>query len=113
MECVILKGSIEPSAIIRCKGNAPAQSLHQVRVAREVSSIEETIVLPGLQDAPRIGLVPAASRKEGGRAEDLAEGGEVDTRKAPAAEEGILFFVTVNLLVALNTLVSGTQPVMR
>jgi hypothetical protein len=65
VEGVILKGPIETSTIVRGKGETLLQSVDQVRVADKVPTIEEGIVFSRLDHAPRVLIIPAASREEG------------------------------------------------
>ena len=99
---IILKRPIKPCPLIRRERNALAQPLHQIRITREESTKDQGIIQAGFQHAPGVLVVPATARKEGGRAEDLAEAGEVDVGQAPAFQELVFFFVAEDLLVALG-----------
>jgi hypothetical protein len=63
---VVLEGPIETSAIIRSQGKTLLQSIDQIGVADKVPTIEKGIVFARLDHAPRVLIVPAAGREEGG-----------------------------------------------
>jgi hypothetical protein len=103
---IILKRPVEPGPLVGLERGAVLQALDQVRVAGEGAAVQEGVVAAVLEDAPRVGLVPAAGGEEGRRAEDLAEAAQVDVEEAPAAEEVVFLLVAEDLLVALGMCVS-------
>lgn len=97
----VLKRPIEPATIIRRERLSRSQPLNQIRIADEVSPKEQGVVSAGLDHAPAVRIVPAASGKERRRAEYAAEVAQVDAEKVPGFEEFVLFGETDELLVAL------------
>lgn len=65
VESVVLEGPIETGTIIRGQGQALLQSVDQIGVADKVPTIEKGVVFARLDYAPRVLIVPAASREEG------------------------------------------------
>lgn len=79
------------------------QTRDHIWVANKVAAEDEGIVAAGLQNAPGIGVVPAAAGEEGGIGEDGAEEREVDVAEIPGVEEGLFLGFGEDLFVALES----------
>lgn len=104
----ILKRPIEPTPIISRKRPPQPQPLHQIRIADEVAPKQQGVVAAGLDHAPTNRVVPAASGKEGRRAEDAPEQAQVRGREAPGFQVFFFFGRGDELLVALD--VDAVRP---
>jgi hypothetical protein len=101
VESVILEGSVESRTIIASQWQALLQSVDQIRVGNEVSSVQEAIILARLYNAPGILVIPASSGEKRGRPENPAESVEGDIQEPPAVEELILLLRTEDLFETL------------
>ena len=104
MEGIVLKWSIEPSSVIWSQGELFLQSVHQIRVAGKVSTIQQGIVFTRFHYSPGVMIVPSTGGEERGGPKDLAETIQGHTQQAPAFEELILLFSVEDLFKTLGRL---------
>ena len=104
MEGIILKWSIEPGSVIGSQGELFLQSVHQIRVAGKISTVQQGIIFTRFHYSPGVLIVPSTSGEEGSGPKDLAETIQGHTQQAPAFEELILLFSAEDLLKTLGRL---------
>lgn len=80
---------------------AQTQSPHEVRIANKESSVQQRVLPTGLDDAPRVRVVPAAGGEEGCRAKYSPEDGQVDAGEAPGFQESVFLGEAEYLLISL------------
>lgn len=66
VEGIILERPIETGTIVRGQRETLLQSVDQIGVANKVATVKKGIVFARLHHTPRVLIVPAAGREEGG-----------------------------------------------
>lgn len=104
MEGLVLKWSIEPSSVIWSHGELFLQSVHEIRVAGKVPTIQQSIIFTRFHYSPGVLIVPSTSREERGGTKDLAETIKGHIQQTPALKELILLFGAEDLFITLGRL---------
>jgi hypothetical protein len=99
---IVLERTIKSRPIIRSQREPFLQSLRQIRIANEISPIDQGVIAPGLENTPGVRVVESARREKWRVAKDLAERRKIDGWQSPRIEELLLLCFAEDLLVALG-----------
>lgn len=101
VERIVLERSVEARPVVGVQRQSVLESVHKVWVAKEITAKDESIILAGFDNAPRVLVVKASAGEERSRPEDFPEPVQGDVIEAPALQKAVLFSFTEYLLESL------------